>query len=202
MTKIIRTQAEIPEADTPTLLATYNAMTGKSVKKFASRAAAETQTAMAILAAEDAAAHLGVSKGGKPRAMTAEEVAAKLAAIKGSPRQLARAVESEDFSGPNPHKKGTPAYDLWLAGRDAKAAKTAERGRAPRITRVRATDSGATRLHPASKRAEVMMLVSARGSVGKRPAIPLSDIQAAVGPNARGAVQKLITTGHLVAVEE
>lgn len=79
-TTIIRDRAAIYGAPMAQLLATYNAMTGESVKRFSSQAVAESRTDRALMAAEDAAAHLGVKPGAKPVAMTVAEVAAARAA--------------------------------------------------------------------------------------------------------------------------
>ena len=74
MTNIIRTQAEIADATTADLVATYNALTGKSIKKFSSRAAGEAQVSNAILAAQDADAHTGVPKHQRAVARTPAEL--------------------------------------------------------------------------------------------------------------------------------
>lgn len=74
---IIRKQSDIVAADTVVLVATYNALTGKSIKKFSSRAAGERQVEMAMLAAQDNDAHTGVPKDTQPKVITIQEAAAK-----------------------------------------------------------------------------------------------------------------------------
>ncbi len=77
MTNIIRTQAEIADASTAALIETYNALTGKSITKFSSRAAGEVQVANAILSAKNKAGQAGVPKGAEPTAKTVAELDAE-----------------------------------------------------------------------------------------------------------------------------
>ena len=60
------------------LVESYNALTGKSIKKFESLEVGRVRVANAILAAEDRTAHAGVSKGEKPKAKTVEELPLKI----------------------------------------------------------------------------------------------------------------------------
>lgn len=73
----ITKQSDIAAASTAVLVATYNALTGKSIKKFSSRAAGESQVAMAILSSENKAGHAGVPKGSKPSGGAISEAAHK-----------------------------------------------------------------------------------------------------------------------------
>jgi len=74
MSKIITQQSDIAEATTEDLVATYNALTGKSIKKFETRAVAEVRVANAMLASADRVGHAGVPKGAVPKAMPLKEV--------------------------------------------------------------------------------------------------------------------------------
>lgn len=65
---LITNQNDIASASTAQLVATYNALTGKSIKKFETRAIGESKVAMAILASEHEAGKAGVAKGAKPKA--------------------------------------------------------------------------------------------------------------------------------------
>lgn len=65
---IISDAKQISEAETATLIAAYNQLTGKAVTRFSSRAAGERQVEMALLAAKDLAGHRGVARGEEPSA--------------------------------------------------------------------------------------------------------------------------------------
>ena len=74
---ILRSPAKIAEATTADLIATYNALTGKSIKKFSTRAAGEHQVEMAMLAAKDMDGHTGVPKNSDGKVITLEEAIVK-----------------------------------------------------------------------------------------------------------------------------
>lgn len=73
---ILRKQSEVEDAKMADLVETYNAMAGKSIKKFETIEIGRTRTRMAILAAESAAGKAGVAKHETPTAKTVEELAA------------------------------------------------------------------------------------------------------------------------------
>lgn len=219
---IIRTQNDIAGADTATLVATYNALTGKSIKKFENRAIAESRTSMAILAAQNASGHLGVPKHKRPEALTAEERAQRgergnpLAeetdagpqdgqplgadASGEQPSQPAEEKPAAAPSGQNPYKPGTMAHSLWVATSSVERHKAQERKPAsgPRpskttFTAVRATTTGTSKLQAASARTAVFRWIQAQ----KADAVTLEACIAAHGPGARGHIQKLLEKGHL-----
>jgi hypothetical protein len=186
---IIRTQAQIADASTAVLVATYNALTGKSIKKFSSRGAGESQVANAIMAAQDRAGHLGVSKGAAPVAITVAEESAKNDA--GATQEPAPVAPPKSLRA-----------KLALAAGDASPNKPkAERATsAPRktLTAVVSTGRGKFRLQAASLRGQIMAFVGAYGA-GK--AVPMDAIVAKFEERARGAVRLLMDRDHLEAAE-
>jgi hypothetical protein len=184
---IIRTQNEIADASTAVLVATYNALTGKSIKKFSSRGAGESQVANAIMAAQDRAGHLGVPKGAAPVAITVAEESAKTtqepAAV--SPPKSLRAKLAMAAGDASPNKS------------KPKAERSAS---APRktLTAVVSTGRGKFRLQAASLRGQIMAFVGAYGA-GK--AVPMDAIVAKFEERARGAVRLLMDRDHLEAAE-
>lgn len=121
---IITKQSQIAEASTADLLATYNALSGKSITRFSSRAAGEVQVANAILSAENAAGHAGVAKGAAPTALTQAELAAR--------RAVKNVGDKLDDAPPigKTHKKLAAALsksNAALAGAFGRAAKKATR---------------------------------------------------------------------------
>jgi len=74
---IIREQKQIADASPADLVETYNALTGKAIKKFETRAVGERRVEMAMLAAINADGQTGVPKGANGKVKTAEELAVK-----------------------------------------------------------------------------------------------------------------------------
>lgn len=74
---ILRSQDEVAEAKMADLVETYNAMTGKAIKKFESIEIGRVRVNNALLAAENAAGHAGVNKHEVPKPLTVEELKAK-----------------------------------------------------------------------------------------------------------------------------
>jgi hypothetical protein len=146
---IIRTQAEIADAPTTVLIATYNALTGKNVTKFSSRAAGEAQVANAILKGQDNAAHAGVPKGTDDKAIkaiTEEEAAAKAAdpvtttttegtnvkTSKTNDKQLSREeIRAKRFPTAAAQEKAAAATAKKAAAPAKKAAAPAKKAAAP-----------------------------------------------------------------------
>lgn len=174
---ILRNQSEIAAADAATLLATYNALTGKSIKKFSSRAAAERQVEMAMLSAQDADAHTGVPKGAAPRVITAQEAAAKVVFVPGSlADQLDKATHHVAPIVPRAKKPAAaPA-----------ARKT--------LMHVLATGAGTSKVQPTSTRGEVLGFVAA--APGGWTSVAALD--AKFNCNTKGYLQKLIENNHLL----
>lgn len=175
---IIRDQNSIPDASTADLIETYNAFTGKSIKKFSSRAAGESQVANAILAAQDRAGHAGVAKGEAPKPVTEAEVKAK----------SLRATLAEKAGTAEPNKPR------------AKPAKREPTNGARRAacTAVVPTGRGNSRLQAASIRGRVMAFISAAHKSAGAP-VAIEAIAKEFGDPARGAVSALIAHDHLEA---
>lgn len=220
---IIRTQAEIAEATMPVLVATYNAMTGKEIKKFENRAVAERRVAMALLSATDAAGHAGVKPGEKPMPKTVDEIAVKtgkkpfpkpedydlgVAVVEGGPTKKAIGGEAQPdevdtTAAPtvNPFKPGQLGHDLWDAVKAAEPiAKRQKAERKPRtegaqiLLAVRATGAGKSRVQEGSVRAAVLAYVTA----AENKTVTIAAMDHHFGHPTRGYVQKLLEKEHLV----
>lgn len=227
MTEIIREQSKVEGADMATLLASFNALTGQSVKRFSSRAAAEQRLKMAIMAATDAAGHLGVPKGTAPKPLTASERKAKgekrnpLADSEpgeepeggaDTPASLQATREDPGAGDPtaatddNPYKPGTMAHQLHVASaRMAPIAAKAKREKgeppAPRpvIAYVYLTGSGTGKLQATSARAAVIAYIKHISSTGKRKTeyATMLELIEHFEPSVKGHVQKLLALGHV-----
>lgn len=211
---LIRNRKDISES-TPTadLLETYNAMTGKDIKKFSSRAAAESQTANAIMAAEDAAGKLGVKKGQKPVAMTAAELDAARAAKAMGAEQLTKVGQGAKESanpGPAATEKGKSlraSLKAKAVGEPNKPKPKAEKkaegaGRAAKVLFVVPTGKGRSKMQENSQRKAVFdAVVGKRTSAPKAP-VDVEALQEDFHSPIRGHILKLIFEGHLAAVAE
>ena len=218
---IIRTQAAVTEASTADLLESYNAFTGKDIKKFASREAAERQTSNAILAAIDASGKLGVKKGQKPVAMTLTEL------------EAARSAKAQDSAGAAKPQQGaaaaqeanaaTPAGKSLRTSLKAKAVgepnkpkvkpqKPEGAGRAPKVTHVEIVpEGGRSKMQVGSQRKAIMdaivgkaknaKSISVTGREDKVRCVSIDLLQEEHREPVRGHVLKLIFEGHLRAVQ-
>ena len=191
---ILRTQQEVTES-TPMadLLETYNALTGKSIKKFESRAVAQQRVKMAILAAEDAAGKAGVRKGEKPRAATVAELADKAAGKTTEPRSPMTDMAS---SLTNPYPAGS--LSAQLRDKANKALPIGERKSSPRVkfTRVVPTFAGESKPNPKSDRARVLEFIQQH-----KAGVDVAAIERHFGMPCRGFLQKLAEKNHIKAVE-
>lgn len=171
--ELLREQRLVPGASDAALLATYNALRGARLEAFHSRAAAEVAVRMAILAAQNAAGHLGIQPNAQPVAMTADELR------------------------DNPYQEGTMSHALHAAAAVApKPLKTPKPRVAKKVASVRATGTGTTRPQAKSLRALVLADVAAAPD----KTMTVAEICAKHG-DVRGQIQKLIAGGHLVVVE-
>jgi hypothetical protein len=205
MSKIIRNQNDIEGAELADIVASFNALTGQSLKRFSSRAVGESRLRMAILGAADAAAHLGVPKGAVAEPLTAEERAAKgekvnpLAeeetrveqerAVQASSTAVAppdAPAPGEDTEKPSEvsYKPGSLAHQLDVATRamapiapkDKKPKATAA---APRkaIARVELTGAGKSKLQVTSARHAIVEWIKATSATNKRKPQPWASMQ-------------------------
>jgi hypothetical protein len=223
---VLRSAADIKE-DTPmaVLVATFNAMTGKSIKKFENRTIAEARVRNALMAAQDATAHLGVppNQNTPPVPLTveerqekAEETGRETPAVLPIPSgdaeadaQDAPAVATKPTQAPapeeevNPYQPGTIEHGLWLQGRTPKAAPKSSRPAGavarpkPQPYNGMEVSPGWTTLRPSSARSVIMNWM--REQPGMQATVEA--IEAAHGGKAcRGHLQKLVEGGHLKKV--
>lgn len=227
-TTIIRTQAEIADAPTSVLLATYNELTGESVARFSTRVVAERRCAMAILAAQDRTGHAGVkpSKGPivpktlaeleaehpgdfrNPAAATQEQAATTtLGELEEKHPEDSKNPAATNFDDDvNPFQPGTMAHQLWVATRSiAKPDRKAKVERAPsapktKLLAVRATFAGTSKPQSGSQRTEVLLHVQDKKLYPDNTAT-VEQIERALGYPVRGHLQKLLEKNHLTALE-
>lgn len=204
-TAILRSPKQIADADTAMLLATYNALTGKAVKKFSSRAAGERQVEMAMLAAQDSDAHSGVPKDSVPKVITAAEFTAKT----GEESPVAQAPEFTGEADPEYaaliFTPGSLADQLDKASRRSvpivpREKKDAKEPSAPRatLTFVKATGAGTSKVQASSTRGEVFAVITA--ACGNPVSVAALDTQFSC--NTKGYLQKLIEKNHIVPCSE
>lgn len=185
MPTIIRDRFAVSVAHMDDLNHTYRELRGEpNFKGFSSRAAAEVQVQMAILAAENAAGHLGVPKGSQPQALTA--------------RELAAAATN------NPYKEGTMSHALHDAVNKqqpitprAGGADKQPVARRVKIQRVRYVPGGTSRPQAGSLRNQVLQYCATQKGV-----VSVEALEAHFKVPVRGYLQKLIEKGHLVIVED
>ena len=212
-TNIIRNRADVAAASNADLIATYNALTGNAVERFSSRAIAERRVDMALMAAEDAAGHLGVPKGSDAVAMTKEELEAAAPVVQEPAAEAQEPVQEPSKSdegavtpdeGENPFKPGTLAYSLWVATKSAEANDPVRTKKPPKVKTepskprnkeliVKATFAGTSKPQATSKRAAVLKLVQE----AQDATITLVALDAAMGEPTRGYIQKLVEMKHL-----
>lgn len=200
---IVRTASDIPAASEAVLRETIKALTGKTVSGFECRAAVEVVAQNAILAARDAAGHLGVPRGARPEALTVAERCAKAAERGIDP--AAQLPEDQD-ENTNPYPPGSLAHGLWIASRastpiDRAAKPEAKPAGAPRAKRgsafaVKATFAGASKPNPNSTRMAVLKFIQEQ----PEHTATIAQVEANF-EGARGYVQKLLDKNHLVVVE-
>lgn len=209
---IIRNRKDVTES-TPTsdLLETYNAMTGKDIKKFSSRAAAESQTSNAIMAAEDAAGKLGVKKGAKPVAMTKAELeaaAAAKAAGKEPPQEPSKSVAGAT-AAPKKGESLRSSLKAKAVGEPnkgkAKPPKKEGAGRAAKVEWVKLTEAGRSKMQAGSQRKGVYDAIVGKAAKSKTKdadgngLVNVELLQEDFHSVIRGHVLKLIFEGHIEA---
>lgn len=183
MSNIIRDRDAVRGATMEDLNATYRALKGEpSFKGFASRAAAEVQVNMAIMAAQDAVGRAGVPKGVTPAALTPDEIKTN-----------------------NPYKEGTMSHELHKAVAAQtpieprpKASEGAEKRQRVIIKKVRATFAGTSRPQADSIRNQVLLYV--QNAPDKTCTV--AELEEFFQQNVRGYLQKLVEKNHLAIVEE
>jgi hypothetical protein len=199
--KILRSQSEIPDASMADLLATYNALTGQSVRRFSSRAVGEGRVRMAILAATDAAGHAGVPRGTVPLPKTQAELRMKAAEL--AKLEEHTCVEPTPVPPPadgNPYPKGSTESGLWYTARKAEAAlrlkppvKKRQKRTTPPFVAVRATFAGSSKPQAASLRAEILRSIQGFAPKG----VTIEALNALYEAPVRSYVQKLMEKKHV-----
>jgi len=163
------------------LLETYNAMTGKSIKKFSSREAGLRQCANALLAAANDAGHAGVPPNTTPQPETVEELRARVARDK--PGSLTAQLVAQ------------------VATQAPVAPRTERVGRDP-LVRFRIGTAPTAKLHAESARSRVYKAAVALGAASPDGIVELVALNLQVGEPCAGHVQKLVTTAHLLRTIE
>lgn len=202
--EVLRTQEAIPGAPMAQLLATYTALTGKTIKKFENRAIAESRVKMAIMAAADAAGHLGVPQGKNPEPLTVAE-RVDLAASKGKQLQLPDSdaepgVEVDEAV--NPYPVGSLAHQLWATARLCKPIP--KRPVQPKVERepgapkrrfevVRYKSGGFSAVRESSQRGQVFAAIKAVAP----GTIDIAALDERLGFSTRPHVQKLLDKHHV-----
>lgn len=174
---IARTQSELWGAPRPFLEAAFRAYAGCEPPAEISDDALRNRCVMLLLSAENAAGHLGVPRGGRPRPLTLSERGITM-------------IKDENFPA------GTLAADLQAAA-PAQPAEPKKRGPRVKINRVRARTDGTSRLQPASTRHAVFTQVAAAGAAG----ITVEALDAAMGFATRPHLQKLLEKDHIEVIE-
>lgn len=183
MPTIIRDRSAVKGAAMEDLNATYRALKNEpGFKGFNTRAAAEVQVQMAIMAAENAAGHAGVPKGITPKALTPQEIKTN-----------------------NPYKEGTLSHELHNAVKaqqpiEPRPKASEDKERAPRIliNRVRATFAGTSRPQPGSVRGQILTWIQEQPN----NTATVEALEAHFNQPVRGYLQKLIEKSHLVVIQE
>jgi hypothetical protein len=150
---------------------------------FGSRAAAEIQVGMAIMAAQDAVGRAGVPKGVQPKALTPKEL-----------------------RNNNPYKEGTMSHALKEAIDQQKPIeprpKATEKPEGTKgrliIKRVKATFAGESRPQAGSIRNQVLQFVQQ----APEHTCTVEELEEHFKQPVRGYLQKLVEKNHLVVVEE
>jgi hypothetical protein len=209
MEEIIRSQDQVQQASMNSLVITYNALTGKNIKKFENRSIAETRVAMAIMSAKDAHGHLGLNKGEEAKVLTLKE-REELAASKGkplpavdpslndadAPNYEAMEAEADEQANTAAVEQPIEAPTKPVAGK--KKAATGGGRKAKAMTGgVKATFAGKSKPREDSVRGQVLAAIQAAPNA----TISYAELEKKFGPAARGCVFKLLEKEHITLVE-
>jgi hypothetical protein len=123
---IIRDQKDIKAASSADLVETYNALAGKSIKKFETRGIAEVRVANAILSAQYAAGKAGVPKDSKPKAATKKELSKK-AVLKVTVAQTGEIKVGQKISSNNKKLNGAVVIATSTKSTSKNAPKNSEK---------------------------------------------------------------------------
>lgn len=197
---IIRTVAEIRDASTPVLLATYNAITGKSITRFASREVGERQVENAMLSSRNADGQLGVPQHADGQVKTAEELAQK-AVEKGQP--------APDLTGDGESSPVFPFGSMADQLQKAAAAKAAIPARAKKEAKTGTPRAFATHVmaNPAGTGTSKVRETSQRGAILARilatgGAVSVQSLDDHFQQSTKGYIQKLCEAAHVFTCDE
>lgn len=197
---ILKDAKGIADAQMNDLVETYNALTGKSIKKFENRAIAERRVEMAMLASKDADAHTGVPKNGEPKVRTRDEIKAKA---------KERGIEPPPAFDDEAFPEGSLGDKLQAQAKEApaivpkpKAVKPpkSDRKRSGPIYAVQATYAGTTVLQAGSARNSILKRIQASPK-GAATTEELTKHFEGVG-SLKGELRKLVQFGHIVELDE
>ena len=201
---ILRKQNDVEEAKMADLVETYNALTGKAIKKFETIEIGRTRTRMAILAAEAAAGKAGVAKHEKPTAKTVEELGSAAA----SSAEAKPEVQAADPAADQP-KEANMATKKTAAAKKA-AAKKAPAKKAP--AKKAATKKSTAPRHMVYSKVkytkpdverrpqEGSMRTKVLHALEKRKVATIEQLSEDVKFNARSFVHKLVGQGWAAVV--
>lgn len=213
---ILRSADELPDATMAQLVATYNALTGRTptgegvlraISKFESREVGKRRVEQAMMVARDADAHLGVAKGAHGEVKTSEELAEKAAENdKPAPDvNPTNTVTFPDGTLANALQKQAQELPGPIAPRPRAPAAAKREPGAPRRTGtsafVKRTADGTakSKVRPDSARGVVLAALDSIHGKSKNPAVAIAKITEHVGDGVGvpGAIQKLVELGHL-----
>ena len=202
--QILRSVSEIAAADNATLLATYNALTGKQTKKFASREAAQRQVETAMMAAKDADGHLGVPKGQDGEVKTFAELVEK-AADRGQAAPTVADDESDAPASPVfPFGSMADQLQKSAAAKSVIVPREKKAPAAPGAARVVAShvmampSVGTSTVRSTSQRGAILQyILTSRNSDGDRTPVAITSLDDHFQQNTKGYVQKLCEAVHV-----
>lgn len=195
---ILTNASQIAAASTSDLVETYNALAGKSIKKFETRTHAERRVEAAIMAAKEADGHTGVPKGTDPQAKPRKQIIAK-AKAKGIPVPPALDEEEPVFvlgSMADQLNKAAAATEA-IEPRPKKDKATASTTKKESIFSVQATFTGTSKPQAGSTRNNVLLHVQS----ATNSAATMEALDAHFEQNTRGYIQKLMEKGHLIVLD-
>lgn len=175
MAELIRTQAEAQVASAHELDAALAAYTGERRRPGECDAVMRVRVCMALLSAEDAHGHLGVSKG----------------TLRPQPLTITERNDIMDKARTN-YPEGTVAAEL----KKQRRAEPTEDQKAPapraKIEKVRATGEGTSKLQSTSVRAAILSHIPSTEA-----GITVEALDAICGRNTRPHLQKLLEKNHI-----
>lgn len=186
---LLKNQDETVDAKMADLVETYNALTGKSIKKFESVEIGRVRVCNAMLVAQDSAAQAGVAKGTTPSKLQMDTIVAGTTKPKPTEKEPEVATKKTPKAKPAAKKAGaTPAAAKKSAVKASKPAAKAG-GRAV-YTRVRLAEPATLRRPQESSKRTVVL-----NALRKRKEATLEQLSADCGFDVRSFMHKLVEVG-------